>query len=200
VLVSAPVEVVGSADVVPSEPSVAVSSPPTPDESNAHDSVPRSTTHRSDRRDIEYDPWHSPVADDLDIDGRVLIPAAELVWTAVRAQGPGGQNVNKLATKIDLRFDLVATNALAGAVKTRLRALAKLDADGRVVITAQEARTQLGNLERAKAKLAELIRRALDPPKPRRKTKPSRSAKRRRLEGKRAVSEKKATRGRVSSD
>ncbi len=140
------------------------------------------------------------MADDLDIDGRVLIPAAELVWTAVRAQGPGGQNVNKLATKVDLRWDLEATNAVSGAVKTRLRALAKVDANGCVVVTSQEARTQQGNLARVHEKLAELVRRALDPPKPRHKTKPSRAAKRRRLEGKRATSEKKATRGRVDLD
>lgn len=143
-----------------------------------------------------------PVAEDLDIDGRVQIPAAELVWTAVRAQGPGGQNVNKLSTKIDLRFDFEGTSALTGGMKARLRALstARIDAQGCLVITAQEARTQAGNLARARDKLAELVRAALDPPKPRRKTKPSRAAKRRRLEGKRAVAEKKSTRGRVAGD
>jgi ribosome-associated protein len=142
------------------------------------------------------------VADDLDIDGRVLIPAAELVWTAVRAQGPGGQNVNKLATKVDLRFDVDATASLSPAVKARLRASSatRLDANGCIVVVAQEARTQVRNLERAKEKLADLIRAALDPPKPRHKTRPSRASKRRRLEGKRATAEKKAGRGRVSSD
>ncbi len=142
------------------------------------------------------------MAEDLEIDGRVLIPAAELVWTAVRAQGPGGQNVNKLATKIDLRFDFEATSALTPAMKSRLRALvgARLDAQGCLVVVAQEARTQAGNLAKAREKLADLVRRALDPPKARYKTRPTKASKRRRLEGKRATSEKKAGRGRVSGD
>jgi ribosome-associated protein len=137
------------------------------------------------------------VAEDLEIDGRVLIPAAELVWTAVRAQGPGGQNV-----KIDLRFDFEATSAMTPAMKSRLRALvgARLDAQGCLVVVAQEARTQAGNLAKAREKLADLVRRALDPPKARHKTRPTKASKRRRLEGKRATSEKKAGRGRVSGD
>ncbi len=142
------------------------------------------------------------VAEDLDIDGRVLIPAAQLPWTAVRAQGPGGQNVNKLSTKIDLRFDFENSSALTAAVKARLRVLAsgRLDAQGWLVMTAQEERSQTGNLACAREKIAGLIRQALVPPKPRRKTKPSRAAKRRRLDGKRAVAEKKSTRGRVAGD
>ncbi len=142
------------------------------------------------------------MSEDLDIDGRVQIPPSELPWTAARAQGPGGQNVNKLATKIDMRFDFEASAALTAGMKARLRALAtaRIDANGCLVITAQEARTQAGNLARAREKLAELVRLALDPPKPRRKTRPTRGSQRRRLEGKRATSEKKAGRSRVRGE
>ncbi len=128
--------------------------------------------------------------------GGVVIPGALLAWSAVRASGPGGQNVNKVSSKIRLRFDLPACALLSPAQKTRLRTLArnKLDADGAVVITSQRTRDRLQNLADARAKLAALIAAALPEPTPRRPTKPSRAAKRRRLDNKRAQAEKKRAR------
>ncbi|CAG0996135.1 hypothetical protein GPROT1_03438, partial [Gammaproteobacteria bacterium] len=86
---------------------------------------------------------------DLVVTERVTIPDADLSWTAVRGSGPGGQNVNKVASKVDLRFDLEGTQALSADVKRRLTALAsgRLDAEGRILITSQLTRDQGRNLE-----------------------------------------------------
>jgi ribosome-associated protein len=130
---------------------------------------------------------------DLFVSARVTLPARDLSWKAVRASGPGGQNVNKVASKVELRFDLAGSSALDWAVKGRLRSLAagRLDADGALVIVSQATRSQEQNLEDARQRLAELVSRALIAPKRRRPTKPSRSAVARRLEGKRHLAQKK---------
>jgi ribosome-associated protein len=138
----------------------------------------------------------------LDIDGEIAIPARDLSWRATRSSGPGGQNVNKVATKVTLRFDLEGSNALTPAQKRRLRKLAgrRLDADGAVLVSAQAERSQSQNLERARAALRRLVRKALVAPKRRVPTKPTRAQRRRRLEDKRRQSEKKKRRGPVKVD
>ena len=141
--------------------------------------------------------------DPLRISSRVTLPAADLSWTAVRSSGPGGQNVNKVASKVDLRFDLAGCEALAPPVKARLRKLAgpsRLDAEGRVVLVRGAYRDQPRNLEAAREDLAALVRRALVPPKKRRPTKPTRGSKERRIKGKKARGQVKAGRRPVKGD
>lgn len=132
----------------------------------------------------------------LVITSRVLLPESELTVRAVRSSGPGGQNVNRVSTKVELTFDLPGSSALDAAVKARLAALAKhrLDAEGRLVVTSQLTRSQVQNLEDARQKLAALVRAALAVPKRRRPTRPSRGAKERRLSDKRREGDKKRER------
>ncbi len=137
---------------------------------------------------------------DLPITATLTLPSADLSWSAAKAGGPGGQHVNKTNSKVDLRFDLEGTTALIPPVKARLRAMANLDADGRVIIVAASSRSQQMNLEEARKRLAELVRKALVRPKRRRATKPSRGAKRRRLEDKRRTATKKQSRGKVGRE
>jgi ribosome-associated protein len=132
----------------------------------------------------------------LIINDRVTLPASELEWSAARSSGPGGQNVNKVASKVELRFDLPRTSALDDGAKARLRALAgsRLDADGRVLVVSQRTRDQSRNLEDARAKLRELVLRALERPRPRRATRPTVSSRARRMDAKRHQGDKKRTR------
>jgi len=137
---------------------------------------------------------------DLVINHRLTIPARDLSWTASRSSGPGGQNVNKVATRVTLRFDLRGTDSLTRAQKSRLRKLAgrRLDAQGALMISAQAERSQRQNLERARDNLRKLIGKALIVPKRRIGTKPTHASKRRRLEGKRRRGDQKKARGKVS--
>jgi ribosome-associated protein len=138
-----------------------------------------------------------PRVEDLVVDSRVTIAARHLSWAASRSGGPGGQNVNKVSSKVEVRFDVDACESLTEAQKTRLRTIGrgKLDADGRLLITSQESRDQPKNLDTAREKLAELVRAALFVPKVRRPTKPSRGAKLRRLGDKKMQGDKKRARG-----
>jgi ribosome-associated protein len=132
----------------------------------------------------------------------VSLPDQDLTWSFVRASGPGGQNVNKVATAAQLRFDLAGTTALDEAVKQRLRSLAgrRVTEDGALLIMARNQRTQEGNRREALERLADLVQRALEAPKTRKATRPTRAARQRRLEGKTQRRATKQLRGRVRWD
>jgi ribosome-associated protein len=134
----------------------------------------------------------------IEVSETVRVPARALRVRAVRASGPGGQNVNKVATKIDLRVDLDAIEGLSESARARLRALAahRLDAEGRLVMTSQAGRNQAGNLEDAREKVKRLVRAALVRPRPRVKTRAPAGAGERRLDVKRHRAALKRSRSR----
>jgi len=138
------------------------------------------------------------MADPILVTGTVRVPAAAVTIHAVRASGPGGQNVNKVATKIDLRVDLTAIEGLSDAARARLLGLARnrLDAEGRLVVVSQATRNQARNLEDARARVADLIRTALVAPRRRVGTRPSAGGRRRRLAGKKRRADVKRWRAR----
>jgi ribosome-associated protein len=138
--------------------------------------------------------------DAIVVTNTVRVPPAALTMRAVRASGPGGQNVNKVASKVDLRVDLDAIEGLADPARERLRALAshRLDADGRLWVTSQATRDQSRNLEDAREKVRALVIAALREPKRRRASRPSAAARQRRLASKKRRSATKRLRGRSS--
>lgn len=140
--------------------------------------------------------------EDLVINDRVTIPGHELSWTAVASGGPGGQNVNKVATKVQLRWELARSAVLPAWARERLVALAgrKIDQAGNLQLASSTTRSQDRNLELARERLASLVREALDRPKHRRPTRPTRASQRRRVEDKQRLGQKKALRQRGQDD
>ena len=125
--------------------------------------------------------------DDLRVNDRIVIPAGELAVSFVRASGPGGQNVNKVASKAVVRFDLGATTAIPDDAKARAlaRLASRLTQDGELIVTSSATRDQHRNRAAALARLADLLAAAVVRPRARRPTKPSAAAVERRLDVKR---------------
>jgi ribosome-associated protein len=132
----------------------------------------------------------------------IVVPDGEIGLDYIRSPGPGGQNVNKLATAVQLRFDVAGSTVLDEWSRARLATLAgrRLTRDGWIVLTAHRHRTQEANRRDAFERLAELIVRARVRPKARRPTKPTRASKERRIEGKKQRTQVKRMRGRPAVD
>ena len=142
------------------------------------------------------------MADPIPVSSEVTVPASAVSFRATRSAGPGGQNVNKVASKVELRVDLDGIVGLLPDARARLEALCagRRDREGRLVVTSQRTRDQSRNLEDARAKVKDVVARALVAPRRRRPTRVSASAVEKRLTGKRIVSSRKKHRGPVRDE
>lgn len=138
----------------------------------------------------------------LRVDDQITIPEAELAFSAVRAQGAGGQNVNKVATAIHLRFNVRQSTSLPDELRTRLLASGdqRITSEGILVIKSQESRSQERNRQAAMSRLADIIRDATREQKRRKPTRPSKTAKKKRLDEKSRRGDLKRLRGKPTAD
>ncbi len=136
------------------------------------------------------------MADPIVVKGPVVVPAAAIEVRAVRSSGPGGQNVNKVSSKVELRVDLARVEGMTARARSRLleQVRTRVDADGWLLIKSDKTRDQGRNLADARERVVEIIARALIEPKVRRATKPSRGSVERRLKAKQVRSKTKAAR------
>jgi ribosome-associated protein len=142
------------------------------------------------------------VPEPIDVAPGVVVPASAVRMSVSRSSGPGGQNVNKVASKVELRVDPAAITGLEDRARARLlsKAAPRLDADGWILVVSQRTRDQHRNLEDARHKVRTLIAAALAEPKRRRKTRPSQGAKERRLSEKKRRGARKLDRRRRGDD